>query len=347
MKSKSIDGKNNSIIVGLTYDIASDYALTSGDPPDKYSEFDNITIVRGIKKSLETGGYTIYDIGNFSKLLRNIETVKNTVDIVFNTAEGLSGRNREAQIPLILEYYGIPYLGSDALTMSLTLDKVITKKILIADGIPTPKYFVTSTPLKSDTIPGFQFPLIVKPQWEGSSKGMTAKSKVANLGQLNEQITLVTSQYHQPALVEEFIVGRECTVAVIGNGDSARAFPVVEILIRKKSVNDKIFVGRYVYSNDVQYRCPADLPPKLAQTVTQYALKTYRAVGCKDFGRIDFRIDNNNTPYVLEINPLPALSKQDAFGTIAQSLSITYTDIIQQILHTALVRYRTELKSNT
>ncbi|HUD19123.1 MAG TPA: ATP-grasp domain-containing protein [Patescibacteria group bacterium] len=343
MKTKLTKAKSSSITVGLTYDIASDYTLTAGDPPDKYSEFDNVTIVRGIKKSLERCGYTVYDIGNFSNLLKHVDAVKQHVNIIFNTAEGLQGRNREAQIPLVLEYFGIPYVGSDALTMSLTLDKVITKEILAAHGIPTPKFFVATKPMKRDDMPDLPFPLIVKPQWEGSSKGMTAKSKVKNFNELNDQINHITSLYDQPALVEEFIEGRECTVAVIGNGDTIQAYPIVEILIRNKPVNDKIYVGRYVYSSDVHYCCPADLRPALADLIRDFAIKTYTAVGSRDFGRIDFRVDKNNKPYVLEINPLPALSKQDAFGTIAKTLSMSYTDIIERILKEALVRYHTQL----
>lgn len=331
--------KRNKLVVGLTYDLASDYALRADDPKDKYSEFDTAHIVHGVQRALEKEGYTLILIGGFSALLSRGEELKKTVDIVFNTAEGLAGRNREAQVPLLLEYLGIPYVGSDALTMSLTLDKVMTKKILIADNIPTPAFVTTAAPLESLASSSLSFPLIVKPQWEGSSKGMTAKSKVKNLSELNTQITHIAKNYHQPALIESFVEGRECTVALIGNGKNFVVFPPLEIRIRGRQAGDKIFVNRYVYTNDVHYECPAKLSPSVLKRMQEAARRTYDAVGCKDFGRVDFRVDQNGTPYVLEINPIPALSKQDTFGSIAKSQSISYDAMIVNVLRAALARY--------
>jgi len=327
------------IVVGLTYDLASDYQLSDSDPKDRFSEFDNRTIVHGMQKAMEKFGYTVVDIGNFASLLKQADHIKSNVDIVFNTSEGLEGRNREAQVPMLLEYLGIPFVGSDALTMSLTLDKVMTKQILRINDIPTPKFVTTTKQLTESDLSKLHFPLIVKPEWEGSSKGMTAKSKVKNLTELNKQIDFIVKNYHQPALIEEFISGRECTVALIGNGADLVVYPPLEIRIRGKEVANKIFVGRYVYSNDVHYECPAKLPDQTLRTIKDAARKTYEAVNCKDFGRVDFRVDENGHPYVLEINPIPALSRQDTFGTIALSQSISYDEMIVKVLIAGLNRY--------
>lgn len=331
--------KHKKIVVGFTYDLAKDYILGPQDPKDKFSEFDNDRIVKSMVHAVEKAGYATKLIGNFASLLQHASEIKKSVDIVFNTAEGLEGRNREAQVPLLLEHYHVPYVGSDALTMALTLDKVITKKILIADHIPTANFISTETRLSSFQILHLHFPLIVKPRWEGSSKGMTGKSKVKNLDQLNEQISYIVKYYCQPALVEEFIAGRECTVALIGNDKNLIAYPPLEITIRGNEVGDKIFVGRYVYSNDVHYECPAKLPRATLNMLTDIAKRTYDAVVCKDLGRVDFRVDANGNPFVLEINPIPALSKQDTFGTIAKSQSISYDELIVKVLEVALKRF--------
>lgn len=326
------------LVIGLAYDLSSDYKLKAGDPEDRYSEFDTKDIIQDIKRAIERSGFSFCDLGNFSRILSSLDKIKREVDIVFNLTEGLAGRNREAQVPLILEYAGIPFVGADALSMSLTLDKVMTKKVLIAEGIPTPEFFVTDKIIHASDVPS-AFPMIVKPRWEGSSKGITQKSKVNNSTQLNKQIRTLVNQYHQPVLVESFIAGREITVGLIGNDEAINVLPPLEIKIRGTSVGNRLFVGRYVYSSDVKYVSHFPISKKLMQATLLFAKQAYLALECRDFGRVDFRIDKNGNPYVLEINPLPALSREDAFGALAKTIGISYDAIIGKIIKAAILRY--------
>ena len=220
-------------IIGLTYDLKSDWVAGSDDPSDASAELDKPQTVDSIVKALESAGHRVVRIGHVWNLIRQLDELD--VDIVFNICEGHQGRNRESQVPMLLELKGIPYVGSDALTLGVTLDKIVAKKCFIADGIPTPRYFEAndSENLRKRTSK-FRFPLIVKPHHEGSSKGLSRDSRVTDLSGLKRQIDLINHKYKQTALVEEFIKGTEFTVGVIGN-ENPRALPVVQISIEGKT----------------------------------------------------------------------------------------------------------------
>ena len=325
-------------VVGLAYDLKTEYTFKDNDPPDANAEFDHPLTVDLIGKTLESLGYTVVKIGNVDSLLKMIDTLK--VDIVFNIAEGASGRNRESQVPLILEMKGIPFVGSDALTLGISLDKVMAKKILIAEGIPTPKFFETDDPLNNIAkINKVKFPLIVKPRSEGSSKGLSEKSRVETVEELRTQIGHIVKTYNQPALVEEFILGFEFTVAIIGN-EFPEVLPPVQIKIDGKlKLGDKFYTFTRIHSNRLEYVCANKIPKALEQKLKDLALRTYRAIDCRDFGRVDFRVDADNNPYVLEINPLPSLSEEDVFMCIANYLKVPYAEMIRRILDAAFARY--------
>jgi len=324
-------------VIGLTYDLEKDYIFKEADPLDANAEFDTEEIIQNIVSSLERFGHQVIRIGNFRNLLKNLTALK--VDIVFNLAEGLYGRNRESQVPMILEYLGIPYVGSDALTLGLALDKLLTKKILISEGIPTPRFFVVDKGYNLNELNNLSFPLFVKPRWEGSSKGISYSSYVETKEGLKKQIDLINSIYKQPALIEEFIKGKEFTVAIIGN-EELEMLPILQVKINGSiDLGNKFYVYDYVYSDELQYVCPAIIDDLLKDKLKDLALRTYRALECKDFGRVDIRVDEQNNPYVLEINPLPSLSKKDAFGIVAKYLGIDYSEIINRILNTSFKRY--------
>ncbi|MCM8801582.1 MAG: ATP-grasp domain-containing protein [Candidatus Omnitrophica bacterium] len=323
--------------VGLTYDLKTDYQFKEGDPPDANAEFDYPSTIEVIASSIEACGFKVKKIGNVNALLENID--KLNVDIVFNISEGLFGRNRESQVPIILEMAGIPFVGSDALTLGLTLDKIMAKKIFIAEGIPTPKFFEIKSVESLDNLDHLKFPLIVKPRYEGSSKGLTDNSCVEDMGNLKKQAEYILNIYKQPALVEEFISGYEFTVAIIGN-DPAEVMPVTQIKIDGRlKLNDKFYTFSRISSDRLQYICPAPISKDLKKRLFDLALRTYQAVECRDFGRVDFRVDNEGNPYVLEINPLPSLSTEDVFMVVAKHLGISYPQIIKKILTSALRRY--------
>ena len=323
--------------VGLTYDLKTDYEFKVGDPPDANAEFDHPSTIDVIASAIESQGFKVKKIGNAPRLLEKIDNLG--VDIVFNISEGISGRNRESQVPIILEMADIPFVGADALTLGLTLDKVMAKKIFIAEDIPTPRYFEIKSVDNLLNTDHLKFPLIVKPRFEGSSKGLTESSRVENMEELKKQVEYVMNTYKQPALIEEFISGQEFTVAVVGN-DPPEVLPIVQIKIDGRlKLNDKFYTFARIASDRLAYICPARISQELKKEISELALKTYNAVECRDFGRVDFRVDNDGKPYVLEINPLPSLSTEDVFMIVAKQVGISYEEMIGKILNSALKRH--------
>lgn len=324
------------MIIGMTYDLKTEYIFRSGDPADANAEFDHPSTVQVIEDALQALHHRTVRIGNAQELLSKLDGLK--VDLVFNIAEGYAGRNREAQVPILLEMKGIPFVGSDPLTLALTLDKLMTKKILLAEGIPTPRFFQMAD--SNDPIPAdVAFPLIVKPRYEGSSKGISEHSVVHSPEQLRSQVGKIVGTYRQPVLVEEFIRGTEFTVAVIGN-DPPEALPVVQIQIDGKTDLGELFYTFSRIASGADYICPARIAAGLEETLKSLALRTYQAVECLDFGRVDFRVDREGHPYVLEINPLPSLSTEDVFMVVAKELKVTYEAVLGRIVEAAAKRLR-------
>ncbi len=325
-------------IVGITYDLKSDWPSDPNDPVDAGAEFDSPQTVENICGALESLGHRVKKIGNAKNLLKEIDHLD--VDIVFNICEGFAGRNRESQVPVLLEMFGIPYVGSDGLTMGITLDKIAAKKCFISEGLPTPRFFTAKNSDRLKEMNSIGFPLIVKPSREGSSKGLSEKSRVTDFEGLKRQIECVNRTYRQPALVEEFIRGTEFTVAVIGN-DHPQAMPVVQVSIDGvRDLGDDFYTfSRLLNPDRVQYLCPADIPKNLEQKLKDLAVRVYNCVECLDFGRVDFRVDEKGNPYVLEINPLPCLAINDIFFFTAKAMGFTYEEIINHILELGLARY--------
>ncbi|MBI3323781.1 MAG: ATP-grasp domain-containing protein [Candidatus Omnitrophica bacterium] len=322
--------------VGLTYNVKSEYVFKPGDPPDANAEFDHDDTIGVIEDAITAGGHQVVRIGNARQLLEHPQRLK-PVDIVFNIAEGYEGRNRESQVPILLEMWKVPFVGGDGLTLGLTLDKIITKKLLMAEGIPTPRFVELADPDKAWQV-DLPYPLIVKPRYEGSSKGLRKSSLVADATELAHQARWVIETYRQPALVEEFIEGREFTVAIIGN-DPPEIQPVVQIQIEGKLELGQLFYTFDHIRSGADYVCPVHIPDGLRRQMETVALKTYQAVECLDFGRVDIRVDGEGRPYVLEINPLPSLSTEDVFWFVAKAQGLTYEQILNKILDAALIRY--------
>ena len=324
--------------VGLTYDLKGDWKSHPDDPIDASAELDSIKTIDSIIEALETGGNRVKKIGNINNLLSQIDHLD--VDIVFNIAEGHYGRNRESQVPLLLEMKGIPYVGSDALTLGVTLDKIVAKKCFIADRIPTPRYFDAKDTDDLKKLNTIGFPLIVKCRYEGSSKGLSKKSKVDDYASLKKQVDHINKAYKQSAIVEEFISGTEFTVGVLGNGN-LETMPVVQVAIEGKlDLGDDFYTfSRLLRPDLVEYVCPAKISKKLSERLQKIAIQAYKAVDCRDFGRVDFRVDEKGNPYVLEINPLPCLSKEDVFYVAPKAMGTTYEEMINRILRFGLERY--------
>jgi D-alanine-D-alanine ligase len=270
-------------------------------------------------------------------------------DIVFNFAEGLNGFNRESQIPAMLEMLQIPYSGSDALTLGICLDKSRAKEILTYHKIPNAKFLVAN---KMEDIENFSadFPLIVKPISEGSSKGIFSSSLVRTVNELEEEVRRIIFSYNQPALIEEFLPGREFTLAVIGNGDETKILPIIEIryddfpeeIIPLYSYEAKWILDTKENSFDV-FQCPAKLDAKLETEIKKTVLNAYNILRCNDWSRIDVRLDKNGVPNIIEINPLPGImpdpNENSSFPKAARVAGMNYNQMIQKVLYSAAKRY--------
>ncbi len=324
-------------IIGLTYDLKTDWVASPDDPVDATAELDGTDTVEALTKAFESAGHTVVLIGNARNLLAAINRGL-TVDIVFNIAEGYRGRNRESQIPTILEMFNIPFTGADALALGVTLDKAVAKKCWVADGVPTGKFFEATTDDNLAQLNKVGYPLIVKTSQEGTSKGITKNSRVTNLEELTREVAKINKVYKQPALCEQFIKGTEFTVAVIGNKNPV-ALPVVQYAVGGNvQMGDEFYSYEHIVSKSVQYICPARIDEKLATTLQEVAIAAYKSIECRDLGRVDFRVDEAGNPYVLEINPLPNLSPSEVFPMCAKAVGMTYNQLINKILDYALER---------
>jgi D-alanine-D-alanine ligase len=325
-------------IVGITYDLKSDWQGSSDDPIDAAAELDGHKTIECIKAALESAGHKTVLIGGARQLISCQTRGEVKVDIVFNISEGFKGRNRESQVPAILDLYNIPFVGADALTLGVTLDKAVAKKCFMADGIPTARYFKANSTDNLFELNTIGFPLFVKTLHEGTSKGITQASRVENFEGLKEQVDHICRNYKQPAMVEEFIKGTEFTVAVIGN-NPPRPMPVVQYAIAgKTALGNEFYSYRHVAEKLVEHICPAPIDEKLAARLQELAVRAYKSVDCRDFGRVDFRLDEAGNPYVLEINPLPNLSPDDVFVLFGRVVKMSYNQIINKIMDEALVR---------
>ena len=327
--------------VALTYNLKKKDPLK---PADYFSECDSEETINSVIAALKTKGHCVEAIDvEYPALFSYFK--KNRVDMVFNIAEGKHGRFRESEVPAVLDYLNIPYTGSDTFSLALALNKTLTKKILKAENIPTPNFqlFVKGNELLDSDL---RFPLIVKPNCEGSAKGINKTNVVGNSADLAIKVKECINIYRQEALVEEFIEGKELTVGILENGKT-RVLPILEIDFSNceksgeyfYSWKMKEFQGNRELGLVPEFYCPARLDKDTENKVKDVALRTHRAVGCLDISRTDIRLDKNNVPYVLEINPLPGLDpKESNFPIMAYAAGMKYEDLIEAILLSASER---------
>lgn len=325
--------------VGLTYDLRDEHPPYVNAPPDYYAEFDSEENIRYLETAIESLGHRVCRIGNVYKLVRFIVEGR-SVDIVFNMAEGLWGRAREAQVPAILEAFRIPYTGSDPLTLALCLDKAMTKRLWKGAGLPTPDFCVVSDIAALDQgredLPSF--PLFVKPVHEGASKGIGIESIVESDRELYKRVKWALTWYQQRVLIEEFLPGREFTVGILGNGREARVLGIGEIVLTSL---DRVY--GFVQKEAWEARVPSKLIPvessSLRSELSELALQAYLAVGCRDLGRLEIRLDKNGNPQLLEINPIVGLHPtHSSLPIIATQAGLSYEELIAEILEHAINR---------
>lgn len=326
--------------VGLTYDLKEEYVPQPDDPADAATELDTEETIAALEDAIRANGHKTLRIGNAMNLLRLAIDDDLDLDMVFNISEGIEGRGREAQVPAILELLGIPYTGSDALTMAVSLDKGTSKKIFRSERVPTPDWFVAPSVAEVDEWE-LEFPLFVKPIHEGTAKGVTVHSLVKDMRSLRRQVSRVLKTYRQPALVEEYLPGREFTTGILGNG-SATVLGTIEVIIADPT-EDHIYTGssKAAFEEKVLYRPGREIEPALRRKVEAVALAAHKALDCRDFSRVDIRCDSQRRPCCLEVNPLAGLNPRTSdLAFIAKFEGISYEELIGRILTEAIGRTR-------
>jgi D-alanine-D-alanine ligase len=326
--------------IGLIYDTYDAYPWEDGEPPDADAEYEPEATVDTLARAVQHLGHTPVRIGTAFDL-RDALHEGLEVDAAINISEGARSRNREAYAPILLEMAGIPYLGSDALTLSLTLDKAWTKDVVAAADVPTPPHCVleSADAIDPDRLP--PFPLFVKPRYEGSSKGITPASTTTDEADLRRAVERVTSTYDQDALVEGFVEGGgEFTVAVVGH-DPPEALPVLQ-----RAVEPTTGIGLHALEHrgapatdeDWDYTLGGTLDPNLEADLQRLALRCFDVLECRDFARADFRVDADGQPWFLEINPLPTFAPDDTFAIIAELKGRDYVAYLAEVLARGLQR---------
>jgi D-alanine-D-alanine ligase len=323
--------------VGVTYNLKKDFSQRKNEPIDLLEEFDAEETIDAIREVLESDGHEVIKLGGDAGLIDRLR--QTSIDIVFNIAEGIQGRNRESHIPALLEFLNIPYTGSDPLSLSLTLDKSMAKRVVMSEGIPTPR-FKKVRRMEDLTGLDLSYPLFVKLCDEGSSKGVRLDSKVLDEPSLGEKTKWLLENYGSPILVEEFVTGPEFTVGILGN-ENPSVLGVMQIEIRGMAPGEAIYSLeiKREWEERVVYHCPPPIDPPLLDRIQEVALRSYCVLDCRDVSRVDVRVGKDGIPYFLEINPLPGLSP--VYGDLpimARRMGWSYAQLVKTIFHHALKR---------
>jgi D-alanine-D-alanine ligase len=347
--------------VGLVSEATSE-SRADEEPPspsidDVFAEWDSADTIDAVASALSAYGTVIRleATPDFPEHLR-----AERPDIVFNIAEGLHGTNREAHVPAICEFFDVPYSGSDPFTLSLCLHKGRTKDFLSAHGIPCAPFVVVEAAHDLDSLltnsnsrfplPASRFPLFVKPVQEGSSKGITERSLVRTRDELESQTRFLLETYAQPVIVEAFLPGAEFTCGVLGNGENARVLPLVGMnfgSLPEGALPIYGYEAKWIWdvaTNPLDiFQCPAPIDSRLQSEIEDVVLRAYRVLGCRDWSRIDVRLDAAGVPNIVEVNPLPGIlpNPQDnsCLPKAARAAGLSYDELIQSALLHAAQRY--------
>lgn len=321
--------------IGMTYDLREVY-LARGYDNEETAEFDHPETIEALAVALRTAGHRVDRIGALESLVQRLAT-GDRWDLVFNIAEGLHGFGREAQVPALLEAYGIPYTFSDPLVMALTLHKGLTKHVLRDCGIPTPAFAVVET-VERFSASDLSFPVFAKPVAEGTGKGITETSRVERPEDLGGVCQDLLLRYRQPVLVEEFLPGREFTVGLLGTGWDAEVIGVMEVRWKSTAEGEIYsFANKEHWQGRVDYRLAEDAEAKAAGDTARAA---WRALGCRDAGRVDLRSDARGNPNFIEVNPLAGLRPgYSDLPILCELAGLSYQELIERIVASALARH--------
>ena len=319
--------------IGLVYETFETYPRDPADPADAHVEFEPEATVAALEAAILYLGHHPVRLGSPQELMNRINLdgqLNADVDVAFNLAEGFRARNREAWAPVLLEMASIPTIGSDALSLSLSLDKFWANRWLGQAGVPIAEQRSIASAQEAadlDLATHFPdaFPLFVKPRWEGTAKGIRASSRVDSRAELIREVDRVVSDYAQPALVEAFVPGAEYTVTLIGN------HPVQALPALQRALESKTGIGLHALEGPVsgppgvtddvgslEHVTSGVLTPELEDELAVLSIRAFEALACKDFARVDFKLDASERPIFLEINPLPTFAPDGTFGILAE-----------------------------
>lgn len=318
------------------------------EPPDLWTEYDTDETLTAVESALSKR-YRVTRVEGDAAVYGRLQAMR--PDLVFNISEGFNGPNRESHIPILCEMLGLPYSGSDALTLGLCLDKSRTKEILAFYRIPTPAFLVTTPPANNKALKAFPLPAMVKPLREGSSMGIRNNSLVTTRAQLTQRVEEIQRAYHQPAIVEEFLPGREFTVGVLGNAPDYEILPIVEIDHRVLPEGAHPIYGyeaKWVWDDPDRplpiLICPAKISAALEKNIRRLVQDALLAFRVKDWCRVDLRLDAKGQPNILELNPLPGIlpdpRDNSALPAAARAAGYTYDQLILRVVTLASQRTR-------
>ena len=313
--------------IGLTYDLQTD------PRDDRQAEFDPPATIDAVEGALRALGHDVVRLGGAAQLIAAPGRLQD-VALVFNLAEGGHGRCREAWVPMLLEQWQVPFVGSGSASQALGLDKVMSKRLAHASGVATPRWEVMAGPDDMDRVVRLTFPLIVKPRHEGSGLGIDPGAVVRDLDSLRRRVEWLIGRLHQPCLIEEFVPFGELTVLLIGNGPP-RALPAIQ-----RPIDPRTRLSTHVAGPSAggAWLSPVALTPALDAQAARLAVTVFEALRCRDMARVDFRVDARGRLSFLEINPLPSFDPDGTIGLMADYLGTSYARLIGQILDAALRR---------
>ncbi len=300
-------------------------------PDDLFEEFDGADTISAIEAALRLLGVETQPVIADHRMPWRLD--EGHFDFVFNLAEGVGRRCREAVPAAVCELLGIPFTGSDALTLAVTLDKAVARRIVSPD-VPVARARIVSGEPDELELEDLPYPVLVKPNDEGSSKGIRQGSFCKDAAEAAARCRWLRTYYGCPALVEEFVPGSEVTVAVTGNGASASVLGMMQVAPTEDS--DEPFIYSLEVKREwrrrVRYHIPPCLDSATLETIRSYALNAYGLLGCRDVARLDFRLDAQGRPMFLECNPLPGLNPSSSDLVILSSHILPYEKLVQGIL---------------
>jgi D-alanine-D-alanine ligase len=321
--------------IGLAYNEKPEAGVAS----DAYAEWDDPSTINAVEQALGLFG-SVVRLEADAFFPQELSLAR--PDIVFNMAEGLHGPSRESHVPAICEYLNVPYTGSDPLTLALALHKGRSKEILAYRGVPTAPFRVVERAADLERIP-LPFPLFVKPVAEGSGKGIFVNNLCDSPASLRERVLFLLEEYAQPVIVETYLPGPEFTVAILGNGVEARCLPVVAFdfgALPAGAVPVYGYDAKWVWDTPERpleiFQCPADVAAPLYREIEQVALDAYHALACRDWCRVDVRVDRFGVPNIIELNPLPGIIPDPAmnscFPKAAGAAGYSYDELVQEVM---------------